>query len=246
MRIAIVSDVHGNMLALEAVLADLDEVRPDVVVLGGDLALGGPHPVEVVDRIRELGWPSVLGNTDAVLADERTMPAQARGFVAHAAARSREMLGPERVAWLTQLPMGWRDEGVALVHAVPGDCWAVVAHDATDDRLRETYGPLGVPIAVYGHIHHAYVRRLDGLTVVNTGSLSLSLDGDVRATYVVIEDGRIGHRRVAYDVQRVAADMLATDYPNADAYASWLRTGIWTPPPSTEVGVPGAPARPGN
>lgn len=242
MRIAIVSDFHGNLPALEAVLADLDEVRPDVVVHGGDVALGGPHPVEVVERIRELGWPGVLGNTDAVLADERTIPEQARGLLALAAARSREMLGPDRVAWLTRQPMEWRGEGVALVHAVPGDCWPVVTHDASDDRLRETYGPLGVPVAVYGHIHHAYVRPLEGLTVVNSGSVSLSLDGDVRATYVLIEDGHVEHRRVAYDVERVASDLLVTGYPNAPAYASWLRTGIWTTPlRSNEVG----PSQPG-
>ncbi len=85
MRIAIVSNVHGNLPALEAVRVDLDEVRPGVVVKGGDLALlGGPHPVEVVDRIRELGWPGVLGNTDAVLADGRPVPVQASGFVAQA------------------------------------------------------------------------------------------------------------------------------------------------------------------
>jgi hypothetical protein len=71
-----------------------------------------------------------------------------------------------------------------------------------------------------------------GLTVVNSGSLSLSLDGDVRATYVVIEDGLIEHRRVAYDLERVAAEMLAMGYPNAVTYAAWLRTGAWpnTPP----------------
>jgi len=237
MRIAIVSDIHGNVAALEAVLADLDEVRPAMVVQGGDLALGGPHPCEVVDRIRELGWPSVLGNTDEVLFDERSIPEQARSFVAQPAARTREMLGPQRVAWLTRLPMGWLGEGVAVVHAVPGDCWAIVAHDASDDSLRETYGPLSVPVAVYGHIHHAFVRRLDGLTVVNSGSLSLSLDGDVRATYVVIEDGRVEHRRVAYDVERVVADLLRIGYPNAATYASWLRTGAWTtPPPSNDLG----------
>jgi len=239
MRIAIVSDIHGNMAALEAVLTDMEEVRPGIVVLGGDLALGGPHPGEVVDRIRELRWPGVLGNTDAVLFDELPIPVQAPGFVAQAAARSREMLGPERIAWLARLPMEWRDEGVAVVHAVPGDCWAVVAHDASDDRLRETYGPLGVPVAVYGHIHHAFVRHLSGLTVVNSGSLSLSLDGDVRATYVVIEDGRIEHRRVAYDVERVASDLLRMDYPSAAAYAGWLRTGAWTAPPPSSSSPPG-------
>jgi len=232
MRIAIVSDVHGNLPALEAVLADLAEVRPDLVLSGGDVALGGPHPVEVVDRIRELGWPGVLGNTDVVLGDEEAIPAQVRGFVGPPAARSTELLGPERVAWLTSRPMEWRGEGIALVHAVPGDCWAMVPHDAPDDRLRETYGSLGAPVAVYGHIHHAYVRRLDGLAVVNSGSVSLSLDGDVRATYVVLEDGRVEHRRVAYDVEKVAADLLETDYPNAAVYAGWLRTGALSRPSS--------------
>ena len=229
MRVAIVSDVHGNLVAFDAVLADLEKIQPDLIVHGGDLALGGPHPVEVVDRIRELGWPGVLGNTDVALGDESALPQQARGgFIAQPAARAREMLGPERVVWLTGLPMEWRGNGIAVVHAVPGDCWAVVAHDASDSTLRETYGPLGVPVAVYGHIHHAYVRPLDGLTVVNSGSVSLPLDGDVRATYVVIEDGHVEHRRIEYDMERVAVEMLAIDYPNATAYAAWLRTGIFT------------------
>ncbi|MDQ6918086.1 MAG: YfcE family phosphodiesterase, partial [Candidatus Dormibacteraeota bacterium] len=71
------------------------------------------------------------------------------------------------------------------------------------------------------------VRRLDGLTVINSGSLSLSLDGDVRATYAVIADGNVEHQRIAYDVERVAAEMLALDYPHALTYAEWLRTGTW-------------------
>lgn len=231
MRIAIVSDVHGNLSALEAVLADLAGVRPDLVVHGGDIALGGPRPAEVVDRVRELGWPGVLGNTDAVLAGEDAVPAAARDFLGPSAAWNREALGAGRVAWLTGLPIEWRGEGVAVVHAVPGDCWPIVAHDAPDDTLRETYGRLGVPTAVYAHIHHPFVRRLDGLTVVNTGSLSLSLDGDVRATYAVVEDGRVEHRRIAYDIERVAADLFAVGYPNAEVYAGWLRTGVWAPRP---------------
>ena len=227
MRIAIVSDIHGNLPALGAVLADLDRVRPDTVVLGGDLALGGPHPVEVVDRLRELGWPSVLGNTDEAL-DESRMPEQARkgGFLVEPAARTREMLGPERVAWLTGLPLLWRGEGLTVMHATPDDCWAIVPHDATDERLREVFGASGEPLAVYGHIHHAYVRHVDGLTVTNSGSVSLSLDGDVRACYAVVEDGRVEHRRVEYDIERVAGDFEAIDYPNAKEYGRWLRTGV--------------------
>jgi putative phosphoesterase len=224
-RIAVVSDVHGNLPALEAVVADLREAAPDVVVHGGDLAVGGPNPAEVVDRIRELGWPGVVGNTDAAVFDESTILEPARGFVTPPAARTREMLGAERVAWLAQLPMEWRGEGVALVHAVPGDYWAVVAVDASDERLRDVYAPLRSPLAIYGHIHHAYLRRLDGLTIVNSGSLSLALDGDVRATYAVIEDGHVEHRRVTYDVERVAVEMHAIGYPHARTYSEWLRSG---------------------
>jgi hypothetical protein len=65
------------------------------------------------------------------------------------------------------------------------------------------------------------------MTVVNSGSVSLSLDGDMRANYVIIDDGNIEHHRVAYDVERVASDMLAMNYPNAAVYSEWLRTGIW-------------------
>lgn len=225
MRLAIVSDIHGNMPALEAVLADLDHVHPDAVVLGGDLALGGPHPVEVVDRLRALGWPSVLGNTDEALDESRLPEAAREGFVGPPAARTRDMLGPERVAWLTGLPLIWHRDGTAVVHATPSDCWAIVLHDAPGDELREVFGPLGAATAVYGHIHHAFVRDAGGLTVVNSGSVSLSLDGDVRACYAVIDDGRVEHRRVEYDVERVAAEYIAIGYPNAEIYAGWLRTG---------------------
>ena len=67
MRIAMVSDIHGNLTAFEAVLADLRETSPDLILHGGDLAHGGASPAEIVDRIRELAWPGVLGNTDEML-----------------------------------------------------------------------------------------------------------------------------------------------------------------------------------
>ena len=67
MRLAIVSDIHGNLSALEAVLTDLDACSPDLILHGGDLAAGGARPREVVDRVRGLGWKGVLGNTDEML-----------------------------------------------------------------------------------------------------------------------------------------------------------------------------------
>ena len=109
MRLAVVSDIHGNLPALDAVIADLAETEPDQVVLGGDLALGGPHAPEVVDRLRELGWPSVLGNTDAALSGLEAIPQAARGgFIPKVAAHTSKILGRNRTEWLTGLPMEWR------------------------------------------------------------------------------------------------------------------------------------------
>jgi predicted phosphodiesterase len=73
MRIAIVSDIHGNRTAFEAVLADLQQTAPDLVLHGGDLAASGSSPDEIVDRIRALGWPGVLGNTDEMLFDPESL-----------------------------------------------------------------------------------------------------------------------------------------------------------------------------
>ncbi len=223
MRVAIVADVHGNLAALEAVLEDLDGVRPDVVVHGGDLAFNGPRPVEVVDRVRELGWPGVIGNMDQALGGR---PTEAR------LAWARERLGPERTAWLQELPLQWREaDRLALVHAVPGDPWRVVNPEASDEELREIYGPLGAAVAVYCHIHRPYVRRLGDLTVANTGSVGLPHDGDPRASYLVVEDGRLEHRRVAYDVERAVAEVLASGLPLAEAVARTYRTGLFSRQP---------------
>jgi putative phosphoesterase len=216
MKLAIIADVHGNLVALEAVLADLERLRPDLVVHGGDLAYRGPRPAECVDRIRELGWPGVIGNMDWALesrAQQRTV-----GWAA-------ERIGPDRNAWLQALPMEWRHENeVALVHAVPGDLWQAVRPGTDDGELRAIYGPLGARVAVYAHIHQPFVRPIGDLTVANTGSVGMPFDGDPRASYLVVDGDRAETRRVDYDVERAAAEVLATDLPDAEAVALIYRT----------------------
>jgi putative phosphoesterase len=219
MKVAIVSDVHGNLVALEAVLADLERVRPDLVVHGGDLAFNGPHPAECVDRIRELGWPGVIGNMDQALETHRHEPRV--GWAA-------ERLGSDRNAWLQALPMEWRDgSDIALVHAVPGDLWRGIQPDTDDAELRAIYGPLGARIAVYCHVHRPYVRPIGDLMVANTGSVALPMDGITRASYLLIEDGRPEVRRVDHDVERSVADVLASDMPESELVASLYRNARW-------------------
>jgi putative phosphoesterase len=213
MRVAIVSDIHGNRRAFEAVLADLRQVAPDIVVHGGDLASGGAHPAEIIDQVRSLGWPGVRGNTDEMLW-----------------APERASIGKERLRWLEGLSSVYSQPGFSLVHASPNDLWRAPMPDASDDELHSTYASLRAPIAVYGHIHRPFLRRLQGMTVANTGSVSQSYDGDRRASYLLIDGESITIRRVEYDVESEAKELLRSGLPHADWIARILLAGKYCPP----------------
>lgn len=238
-RIAVVSDIHGNLTALEAVIADLKEVGPDLVVHGGDLLGAGGRQREVIDRIRDLGWPGVYGNADEMLWNPDALatflaaPAfdGLRRAVASQAAVTVEAIGPERLAWLRALPKVWRDGDVTVVHARPEDVWRSPSANATDEELQQVYGPLKSACAIYGHVHTPFVRRIHTLTVANSGSVSLSYDGDPRAAYALVEDGHVTIRRVAYDIEREVALLHEARFPHADWIAAMLRDGLPRPVP---------------
>jgi putative phosphoesterase len=240
MRVAVVSDIHGNFTAFEAVLADLKTVSPDVVVHGGDLLGGGVRQTEIVDRIRGLGWPGVVGNADEMLwnperlAQQLQAPAlqRVREIVFDHVAATLDAIGPERLAWLRALPTRWSGHDVAVVHAAPDDVWRSPSADASDEELLNTYGSLGTRRVVYGHIHRAFVRRLPALTVANSGSVSLSYDGDPRAAYAVVDDDEIVIRRVGYDIEREAASLIEMKYPHAAWIGEMLRRAAYVPPPA--------------
>lgn len=231
MRIAIVSDIHGNLTAFEAVLADLRQTSPDLILHGGDLPHGGSSPAEIVDRIRDLGWPGVLGNTDEML----FRPESLREFASKSpnlrplwdaieemAVATCEALGEERIAWLRDLPRVQIHGPMALVHASPESTWRSPGHTASDTELESVYSPLGQPIAIYGHIHHSYIRKVSGMIVANTGSVSLSYDGDRRAAYLLLDDSKPEIRRVEYDVDREIKAVFACGFPHADWVAKML------------------------
>src|SRR5262249_3127481 len=116
----------------------------------------------------------------------------------------RASIGEERLQWLKELPLAYHDQSFSLVHAGPNDCWRASLPNASDDELRTTYASLGAHTVIYGHIHQPYVRRLQGLIVANSGSVSQSYDGDRRASYLVMEGESITIRRVEYDVESEA------------------------------------------
>jgi putative phosphoesterase len=238
-RLAFVSDIHANLTALEAVTVDLRTVSPDLVIHGGDLVGSGAHPAEVVDRIRQLGWAGVYGNSDEMVWNSaRVSEIFAAPSLQHwhdvvlrTASWTRAALQEEQIDWLRALPMCLKEQDIGVVHARPDDCWRSPDAEATDEELLTTYATLKSRVVVYGHIHRPYVRRLPSIVVVNSGSVSLSYDGDSRAAYAVIDHEQITIRRVEYDVEREARALVASECPDAQWIAEMLRKGTPLPPP---------------
>ncbi len=233
MRIAIVSDIHGNLPAFEAVLADLRQTTPDVILHGGDLAHAGASPAEVVDRIRDLGWPGVRGNTDEMLFAPESLEEFSKqapklrplcAALRDMANATCEMLGEERLSWLRDLPRSQIRDILALVHASPENLWRAPMPEATDAELESVYKPLGRPVAVYGHIHRPFIRSVAGMIVANTGSVSLSYDGDRRASYLLLNDSKPEIRRVEYDLDNELKLLAGCGLPHADWVAKMLRS----------------------
>jgi putative phosphoesterase len=192
---ALLYDIHGNLPALEAVLADASDA--DDFLLGGDYATFGAWPVETVERLRELGdaeW--IRGNVDRWLVDSSDVP----DFMPELVERSREMIGEELCRELAALPESTTDGGTLYCHASPRsdmDSFYPEPHDTDAERL------MGVEAerVVFGHTHLAFEREgPGGIHLVNPGSVGMPFGGDHRASYAVVhDDGRIEHRRVEYD-----------------------------------------------
>jgi len=233
MRIAIVSDIHGNLPAFEAVLVDLRQTSPDLTFHGGDLAHGGASPAEIVDRIRDLGWQGVAGNADEMLPRPETLTEFAKqsphlhalwSAIEELASATREALGAERLAWLDRLPRVLTHDSMALVHASPETTWRSPAPESNDGEFESVYSPLGRQIVVYGHIHRSFIRSVAGMIVANSGSVSLSYDGDRRAAYLLLDDGLPAIRRVEYDVDREVQALFSSGLPHTGWIAKSLQS----------------------
>jgi putative phosphoesterase len=240
MRIAIVSDIHGNLTALKAVVADLREVSPDLVLHGGDLVTNGHHGAEVIDTIRALGWRGVLGNTDELLwtPEKKAQMVKAAPKLTRlmdvlfgsTGPAARSLIGEERVAWLQSLPLQIRQDDLLLMHASPNDLWRAPMPDCSEAELVRIYGSCQAKVVVYGHIHRAYVRSAGDLAIANSGSVGLPYDGDPRAAYLVISQGKISIRRVQYEIESEVKELLASGYPYAPWLAAMRRTARYVPP----------------
>jgi predicted phosphodiesterase len=251
MRMAIVSDIHGNRTAFDAVLGDLRQTSPDLIFHGGDLADAGASPMEIVDRIRDLGWPGVVGNTDEMLfrpESLREFAKESEGIQAllpmieEMAEATRELLGTGRLAWLSGLPRSRRFETfgpLALLHASPESLWRAPSPEASDADLAAIYETLGKPVVVYAHIHKPFLRKVPGIrnasenvsamVIANTGSVGLSYDGDRRGSYLLLDEDnsfvKTTIRRVQYDIDGEIRALSNSGLPHADWIVRMLESG---------------------
>lgn len=221
MRIAVVSDPHGNFAAFRAVVADVQSQGVDEVLLGGDLAQGGRQPAEVLDLIGVLGWPAVLGNADvAVLETADGQPLSTHEPVDELMVQgfrwTADRLSPAHLAYLRALPRALRRDQLTLVHATPWSVEDMVLPDSREELARRMLDEAGTPVVAYGHIHHAYQRRLPAGLIASVGAVTWSNDRDPRPAYTIFTldgDPRAEVRRVAYDAAAELAAARASGAP---------------------------------
>lgn len=209
MQVGVLSDIHGNKVALDAVLADMPAV--DEIVCAGDIVGYNPWPGACLEVVRERSIPTVSGNHDRAVAGGGAFAfnSMAGAGVAHA----RETLSDEQIAWLDGLP----DRRTA----VDGQIRLAHGHPDHPDRYTypEEFSPalLGEETAlVLGHTHVQGHRQFEDGIVLNPGSVGQPRDGDPRAAYAVIdfEDRTVSEHRVSYDIGRVKRAVANTDLPD--------------------------------
>jgi predicted phosphodiesterase len=242
-RLIVLSDVHGNAVALEAVRKVTRTEKPDLVAVAGDLVLNGPDPAGAVDLLREMeadGAAITSGNTDIAVADfdyAAAFPWMTDGVpdVFRAAAEwAHDTLGDERISWLRRLPSERRlstgDGTMILVcHASPGSQTAGFDKELDPNVVIERAGRTDARIIACGHTHVPEVRDLGWKVVVNGGSAGYVFDGGPTASWamltVVGTEVSAEIRRTEFDVLSVANAISARGLPGDVYRAATVRTG---------------------
>lgn len=243
MQIALISDIHGNCGALDAVLDDLRRRPVDRVVCLGDAVQGGPQPAETVARLRELGCPVVMGNADAwLLTSEETgaegpaterMRAIRDWSLARLPDEDRAFMAAFAPTVTVELPGG---RPLLCFHGSPGSFDDVILPTTPNEEARRYLGTTDAAVLTGGHTHLQQLRRFGDALFVNPGSVGFAFNhdqpeegfrADPWAEYAVLSvaDGRFGleFRRVPFDVEAVVQQAYAGGMPDPDAFAARYR-----------------------
>jgi putative phosphoesterase len=219
-------DVHGNLPALEAVLADLERLEPDVIVFGGDLA-AGPLPRETLERVRALGNARfVRGNCDREMVEGTGGP-----FTGWPS----ERLGAGDRGFLASFPLTTSLDGVLYCHATPYSDEPFVTILTPDEQAAEIVGEVAERTVVIGHTHSQFDRPLGALRLVNAGSVGMPSEERPGAYWLLVRDGEPEHRRTEYDLEAAAARIGATGWPLAQQWIPENLLAVPTPREHAEI-----------
>lgn len=215
MRLAVLSDVHSNLHALQAVLADVDRVAPDGIWVAGDLVGYNPWPNEVLEILRERHVRAIRGNHDrgAIGGDTSWF----NELAAEAVRWTRVHLAPAGVGYLKELEdrtIGAMPEGpVAMYHGSPRNDNEYIFPWAADESIVRM---AGAPFVILGHTHLPMVKRFRSGLLVNPGSVGQPRDGNPRAAWGVLDltQHSFEVRRVGYDIDAVASEIRKAGLPH--------------------------------
>ena len=231
MKIAVFSDIHGNLSARDACLSDIERRKPDAVYCLGDLVGYAPFPNEVIARIRDARIPTIMGNYDdgtgfdraecgCAYKEERDRLLGDRSF-----AWTKAHVTPDGKAFLRGLypQIRFEADGVRflLVHGSPRRINEYLFEDRPLSSFERLAAASAADVIVFGHTHKPYTKEAGGVLFVNVGSVGKPKDGDPRACYAVVDSRSHGVEfvRLAYDVASVAAAIRATELPTEFAGA---------------------------
>ncbi len=241
MRLALISDIHGNLVAFEAVLSDLHQHSPDIVICLGDVAANGPQPRQVLAQLKILGWPVVMGNTDEWLLQPKpwTTADEDSAFLLDTELWAVEQLDADDLAFMRtfqptiSVPLEG-DQRLLCYHGSPRFNRDLILPTTTDDELAPMFAGQQTALMVGGHTHQAMLRRYGEGLLINPGSVGLPFIqleeraiNPLWAEYVLVTavNGSldITFRRIPIDKQALATAVYESDMPHADW---WLQDWV--------------------
>jgi putative phosphoesterase len=209
-RVAVLCDVHGNVPALEAVLAEVDREQPDALVSGGDL-VSGPYPSECLELLRARGARFLRGNADRLMLEQSGEDAWAYPRLSD---EQRELVR----AWPETLALDVDGLGpVRFCHGSPRSDEEQLTALTREDVVREALADVEERTVVCGHTHHQFDRRVGERRLLNPGSVGLPYEGR-RGAFWALLGPDVSLRRTDYDVEAAVESLLRTDYPRLAAY----------------------------
>ncbi|MBJ6363222.1 metallophosphoesterase family protein [Paenibacillus sp. GCM10012307] len=239
MKLAIISDIHGNAVALENVLEDISSKGISDIVVLGDLIFRGPEPRKVLNLLRSTTALVLRGNTDEWITrgiKEEEVPASDFKIMNLERQWTKNQLTEEELIYLDSLPLECSlslsaEISIHCFHGTPEDPFEVILPSDSVDVFRQRIMlKKQASVYAYAHTHHPLLRYIDGKCIINPGGVGYTFDGYTQSSYAIVEEyaGQLGVsiQRVNYDVERVADLYQQLSYPNAELMKKVVREGV--------------------